>query len=226
MLSRKPKREVNKKSNKKSKKKIVLLVLLLTVLPAASIFVYWFPKTENISRKADLDKNGLNEIYKLKNGNLEIKEGNKTLWKNREKQYIQDIEIVDIDGDGDLNLIIQLVDDKRFGKHTPFWHEKNEKGIFSHLYVYEYKAGKLKSNWCSSGLVRPMVNMKVVDINIKKRGLSSGETKKVKVLEIKDRQKLFMPALKDLMKGEPLYQTNIWFWDNWGFSIYNSKEKL
>lgn len=214
----------------------VSLLLLLAIL-AALVLLYWFPRTNDVVLKADIDGNGIKECYLLKNGYLKATEKGKPFWKVRGDRYVQDIEIADITGNGELDLIVQFMSTDDFARHIPFWHKKREKGLFSHIFIYEYRQGKLQCIWGSSALNRPAVSMEIVDINrenrnddqrkdkeniVSKEKKSEGQRadENIKGLKIKDRQILFMPAIRDLLSHRSLYKTNICYWDKWGLSIY------
>lgn len=218
----------------------VSLLLLLAIL-AALVLLYWFPRTNDVVLKADIDGNGIKECYLLKNGYLKATEKGKPFWKVRGDRYVQDIEIADITGNGELDLIVQFMSTDDFARHIPFWHKKREKGLFSHIFIYEYRQGRLKCIWGSSALNRPAVSMEIVDINRENRSDAKEENKRGNVsiekkatergrqnnmkkgLKIKDRQILFEPAIKDLLSRRSLYKTNIWYWDEWGLSIYEGR---
>lgn len=218
----------------------VSLLLLLAIL-AALVLLYWFPRTNNMMLEADIDGNGVKECYLLKNGYLEVTEKEKLFWKAHGDWYVQDIEIADITGNGKPNLILQFMSTDNFASHIPFWHKKREKGLFSHIFIYEYRQGRLKCIWGSSALNRPAVSMEMVDINRENRNDAKEENKRGNVsiekkltergrqnnmkkgLKIKDRQILFEPAIKDLLSRRSLYKTNIWYWDEWGLSIYEGR---
>ena len=93
----------------------------------------------------------------LKNGYLEVTEKEKLFWKAHGDWYVQDIEIADITGNGKPNLILQFMSTDNFASHIPFWHKKREKGLFSHIFIYEYRQGRLKCIWGSSALNRFIV---------------------------------------------------------------------
>ncbi len=212
-------------SKTSKKKKIIGIIVLGIVLLLTIPFVYWVPKTCNVERYADFDNDGKLERYSLRYGRLKCFEGDKIFWEFSGKQIVQDFEIEDIDGDGKPNLILQLVNFKDFGRHIPFWHKKRNKGIFSHIYIYDYRGG-FREFWCSSALIRPAVSLEVVKIREQRaKGLIGNKNIKRSGgtfvgLKIKDRQCLFAPAIKDIISGRDLYRENIWIWEDWGLVVY------
>ena len=62
------------------------------------------------------------------------------------------------------------------------------------------------------------------NVSIEKKATERGRQNNMKKgLKIKDRQILFEPAIKDLLSRRSLYKTNIWYWDEWGLSIYEGR---
>lgn len=103
---------------------------------------------------------------------------------------VQQILSLDIDRDERDELIVLCWKRGRYGKHRPFWVERDEAGWSQHLFVYEYEGYEIKPKWMSSYIGQDVAHMT-------EGGNKSGE--------------------KWLLLTDPEDRVNCWQWGSWGF---------
>ncbi len=95
----------------------------------------------------------------LQNGYFELSdEGGAVVWKSSSSWKVQDFLICDIDNDSQDELLLLTWKKGSFGRHLPFWIDKNDTETSQHIYIYEKreqnadKDGFLRASWMSSKL--------------------------------------------------------------------------
>jgi hypothetical protein len=172
----------------------VIIAGLLIALLVPAVYLLLPDNGGNGSFARDLDRNGQTEIYRLENGHLTIREGDRLIWKTPEDWKIQSCLAADADNDGGEELILVLWKKGSFGSSRPMWHKGIDDEYSNHLFLYRLIAGKMKPVWCSSALARPIIELEVQDID------QDGQNE-LKVLE----GRYFSHS----------YTT--WIWQEWGF---------
>ncbi|MBR5421793.1 MAG: hypothetical protein IK115_11660 [Lachnospiraceae bacterium] len=81
-----------------------------------------------------------------------------------ENYLVQDALLLDLDRDGEEELVLLLWKRGRYGPYRPFWVEKDEAGWSQHLFLYELPAEEPpKSKWCSSYMGFEAADMRVFE---------------------------------------------------------------
>lgn len=95
----------------------------------------------------------------LQNGHFELSdEGGAVVWKSDSSWKVQDFLICDIDNDSQDEILLLTWKKGSFGRHLPFWVDKNDTETGQHIYIYEKreqnadKDGFLRASWMSSSL--------------------------------------------------------------------------
>ncbi len=95
----------------------------------------------------------------LQNGHFELSdEGGAVVWKSDSSWKVQDFLICDIDNDSQDEILLLTWKKGSFGRHLPFWVDKNDTETGQHIYIYEKreqnadKDGFLRAAWMSSSL--------------------------------------------------------------------------
>ncbi len=114
----------------------------------------------------------------------------KTIWTSPEDVKVQKAVSLDIDGDREDELVLLCWKTGRYGRHRPFWVEKDEKDWSQHIFVYEYNEGEIRPKWMSS-----YIGQDVADMWAEDSALSSGR----------------------LLLTDPEGQVSGWGWKSWGF---------
>ncbi len=116
---------------------------------------------------------------------------NTCLWTSPAGIKVQSAVSGDIDGDGEEELILLCWKIGRYGRHRPFWVEKDERKWSQHIFVYEYGADGVTSKWMSSYIGPDVVRLSL-DASI--------------------------PTRSRLWLTQPDGRSSRWVWDSWGFS--------
>ena len=133
-------------------------------------------------------------------GNYEILVENKTIcvtyqdseiWTSPRGVLVQKALSCDIDRDDQDELLLLCWKQGRFGKHKPFWVEKDERKWSQHIFVYEYSGDAIRPKWMSSYIGQDVVQM-----------TDNGKEAPFKRLWLTD------------LDGT----VTSWFWDSWGFT--------
>jgi len=148
-------------------------------------------EVRNLAEKTevmDLNSNGINELYQLKEGVLKISEDEELIWQSPDEWWVDNFVLADINSDGEVNINLSLWKVGSFGSSKPFWLGKNDMSIKNHF-------------WGSSNLSAPNCEFTIADIN------NDGQNELL-VIEGQYQEDLDC-------KGQYLA---IWNWNSWGFS--------
>ncbi len=135
------------------------------------------------------DSTGEYEIV-LQHRSVDVLHHGQILWSSPADVKVQDVLSSDIDGDAADELILLCWKRGRYGKHKPFWVEKDENDWSQHIFVYEYQAETITPKWMSS-----YIGQDVTAISAKETALSRSR------LLLTDREE----------------NISSWIWDSWGF---------
>lgn len=185
--------DINMTGNKTKIKK-VFVIITVTVLTAIILYAMWYsgcflPRWITWEQKMLHDQIGQYEIT-LENKKTNITYKGIGIWDTPSGVKVQDIVLLDIDSDNEEELILLCWKKGRYGKHKPFWVEKDEQNWSQHIFVYEFQEDSVKPKWMSSYIGLDVVKISVDDALSKK------------------------PLLLTNLDGE----TSYWMWDSWGFT--------
>lgn len=113
------------------------------------------------------------------------------VWSSSADIKVQAAASLDIDADGREELILLCWKRGRYGRHMPFWVERDEKKWSQHLFVYEYTEMGIRPKWMSSYIGQDVSRMCV-------QSAAGGKGR--------------------LWLTEPGGGENCWIWDSWGFA--------
>jgi len=162
-----------------------------------------------ITLQGDIDGDGCNEEYILKEGCLIVIEEGRIIWRTEGEWKVDSFTLGDVNNDGKDNLTMALWKKGSFGIHKPFWHEEEDDSYKNHLFVYKYENKAFKPLWCSSELAKPIVSFEILDID--GDGLNG-----IKVIEgsyIESSEGIY--AIDNGNRVPP--KSSLWQWDEWGF---------
>lgn len=179
-------------------KRIVLIVLSL-ILILAGVGTAWYALWLNgaflphwiVWESRELsDQSGAYKIL-LEHENVDVIYEDSTIWTSPDGVKVQEVLSCDIDNDHQDELILLCWKIGRYGKHKPFWVEKDERKWSQHIFVYEYSENEVRPKWMSSYIGQDVVNMT-------ENGKKSPFTR------------LWLTDLDG--------QVSSWVWDSWGFT--------
>ena len=89
-----------------------------------------------------------------------------TLWETPRTFLVQDVLVTDLDRDGETEIILLLWKIGKFGKHRPFWVERDELAFSQHVFIYSVsREGKLRHRWGASEVGDEITRMKLMEKN-------------------------------------------------------------
>ena len=144
------------------KKRSVLLILVLILAAAAAGVLLWLfgaflPRWvtwTSTSITEDLDSDGTEETFLVKNRRFFVKRGDETLYSSPLLWRVSDLFTEDIDGDGYKEIIFIVWKHGSYGPHRPFWVEHDTIRFSQHVFIYRFRDGKVSSAWMSSDIGR------------------------------------------------------------------------
>lgn len=80
-------------------------------------------------------------------------EENEEIQQLNQKWYIAQMQVGDIDNDGEEDILLLAWNRQNFGDYHPIWEENDTFHFFEHLYIYNIKNGALYHKWMSSQLL-------------------------------------------------------------------------
>lgn len=192
-------RTVTDTSITKTKVKKVFVIMTVVVITTVIVYAMWYsgcflPRWITWEQKVLHDQSGQYQI-ELKNKKTSIIYGDIGIWDTLSGVKVQDIVLLDIDSDNEEELILLCWKKGRYGKHKPFWVEKDDPNWSQHIFVYEFQDDSIKPKWMSS-----YIGLDVVKISV-------------------DNKLLKKPLLLTDLGGE----TSYWVWDSWGFTKWTQE---
>lgn len=175
--------------------KIIAAILTAAVCIAAVLYTLWgrdgfLPRWIVWENKNICDESGKYEIV-LQNKTVTVSCEEAEIWVSPAGVKVQDILSCDVDGDGADELVLLCWKVGRYGRHKPFWVEKDEESWLQHVFVYEYIEKQVKPKWMSS-----YIGQDIAQINVKRENAP------------------FSRLLLTDLEGN----ISSWVWDFWGFS--------
>lgn len=136
------------------------------------------------------DRTGEYKIV-LAHRTVQVIYGNSVIWNTPDGVKVQQALSCDIDNDSQEELVLLCWKRGRFGKHKPFWIDKDERSWSQHIFVYEYASNEIRPKWMSSYIGQDVAAI-------------SGNGKAA-------------PRSR-LLLTDPEGKSSSWFWDSWGFT--------
>ena len=176
----------------------------------------------------------------LQYGHFELSdEGGAVVWKSSSSWKVQDFLICDIDNDSQDEILLLTWKKGSFGRHLPFWVDKNDTETGQHIYIYEKreqnadKDGFLRASWMSSSL-QDIINSWSFDNKTKLRvTYESGQVQYfswigwgLKAYELPS-SKVTFTAVGDTIAHKQIYTYGAMYENNnYDFLYDNVKEKI
>ena len=101
---------------------------------------------------ADLDGDGADEELALHARAFTIRDGGGVACASPADWRVADAAVGDIDHDGALEVVSLVWKQGSFGKHRPFWVQRDSPAFSQHVFIHRYAGGSLEPVWMSSAL--------------------------------------------------------------------------
>ena len=147
----------------------------------------------------DLDRDGVEENYSLRDGRVTVTIGKGVIWQTTEAWWVDDFFLNDANNDGTSDLSLLVWKSGSFGTQKPFWIKSEDRSIKNHLFVFKLKNGTFKPVWQSSNLDRPVLAADITDLD--------GDGKQELV------------AVEGSYTDPTVRQVTVWRWKGWGFYL-------
>lgn len=161
--------------------------LILYLLWAGGAFLPGWIIWEN---EALNDRTGEYKIV-LTHRAVQVIYGDSVIWNTPDEVKVQQALSCDIDNDSQDELLLLCWKRGRFGRHKPFWIDKDERSWSQHIFVYEYASNEIRPKWMSSYIGQDVRK-------ITGNGKNAPFTR--------------------LLLTDPAGNVSSWFWDSWGFT--------
>lgn len=145
----------------------------------------------------DLDGDGCQEEFYLKNGKITVRKSSRTIWQSPDDWWVDYFFPGDANNDGRPELNLLVWKEGSFGPHRPFWLEEEDTSVKNHLFIFKLEQGGIKPVWQSSNLDYPNYRASLVDFD--------------------------NDGAQELLVTEGSYtdpgrrETTLWKWNGWGF---------
>ena len=182
--------------NKLVKRIVITITTVITVIGFVFIFyILWdngafLPQWIDWKNK-EFDEQTGEYFIVLENKSVHVVYDDSIIWNSPSNVKVQDILSCDIDNDQKDELILLCWKKGRYGRHRPFWIEKDENKWSQHIFVYEYDHNEIKPKWMSSYIGQDVAGIE-----------ENGKTAPFTRIWLTD------------LNG----QVSSWVWDSWGFT--------
>ncbi len=184
--------------NRKRKNTLLLLTALLCIcavfyiLKENGAFLPGWISWESGTHSA---QSGQYEVA-LYNQSVTVFSGTASVWTSPRDIKVQAALSCDIDRDQRDELLLLCWKKGRYGKHRPFWVDRDERTWSQHIFVYQYDGDTLRPKWMSSYIGQDVSQMDV---------------------------KADASSVNHLLLKDPSGKITSWFWDSWGFTKENTE---
>lgn len=175
-------------------------VFVLTVMAAAAavgavLYLLWnngafLPQWIAWESRELCDQSGAYEIS-LEHKTVRVVYEDRVIWTSPDGVKVQQALSCDIDNDNQDELILLCWKIGRYGRHKPFWVEKDENKWSQHIFVYEYNQSEVRPKWMSSYIGQDVAHM-----------AENGKDAPFTRLWLTDSDQ----------------KVSSWVWDSWGFT--------
>ncbi len=162
-LSRKDKRMRNLFSQK-NRRWLLLPIIAVAAICCLVAFLWSIPHPKGTWQDKRIQiYEGVEGVLSKKKLSLRNDLGD-VLWESEEGFYIQDVFCSDLDLDGEKELILLLWKRGIYGKHRPFWVDKDENTFSQHVFIYSVSSdAQVRHRWGASDIGREIVRMKLME---------------------------------------------------------------
>lgn len=189
--------DINMYGNKMRKKAVIIafIIMIALVCIGATFYALWnngafLPRWIEWGSGVFYDRSGEYEVL-LNRKSVCVTYRDAVIWNSPDGVKVQKALSYDIDNDEEDELVLLCWKRGRYGRHRPFWVEKDEKKWSQHIFVYEYEGGEIQPKWMSS-----YIGQEVADL--------AGNGKDA-------------PFARLLLTGRD-GKISSWMWDSWGFT--------
>ena len=154
------------------------------------------------SRAFDLDGDGVEENYSLRDGRVTVATAKGLIWQTPEAWWVDDFFLSDANNDGNSDFSLLVWKSGSFGPVKPFWINCEDKSIKNHLFVFKLINGTFRPVWQSSNLDRPVLAADIKDID------GDGNQELV--------------AVEGSYTDPSVRKVTIWRWKGWGFYLLST----
>jgi poly-gamma-glutamate synthesis protein (capsule biosynthesis protein) len=175
-----------------------------TLVFKKSIIYTFFDRRPSLKSKLvknlrfDLDQDGVNEDYSLRDGELKVKTNSQIIWQSPDNWWVDNFFLGDSNNDNIQELNLLVWKSGSFGPHKPFWITNEDMSIKNHLFIFKLVNNRIKPVWQSSNLDQPNYETTLEDLD--------GDGKNELVVT---EGYYLNPNYRDV---------SIWKWNGWGFT--------
>lgn len=175
--------------------KKIIVCIIAAAITAAVLYVLWIngcflPRWIEWQSGSVFNQSKEYEII-LDHKEVRIIFHDDVIWNSPKGIKVQETVSCDIDYDGKDELVLLCWKRGRYGKHRPFWVDRDEIKWSQHIFVYEYEKEEIRPKWMSS-----YIGVDVADISIRNKADSK----------------------KSLLLVDTQGNVSSWAWDSWGFT--------
>lgn len=175
---------------------IKILAVMAALASAVTIlFLLWnsgafLPRWICWENSAGYDASGKYEFL-LSKKSVSVTYEDSVIWTSPDGVKVQKALSLDVDNDGQDELVLLCWRKGRYGKVKPIWVEQDERSWSQHIFVYEYTKDEVKPKWMSS-----YIGQNVADIASNQKSAPYS--------------RLWLTDLEGSVSS--------WVWDSWGFA--------
>ncbi len=142
-----------------------LIFVVAAICCAIALFLYLPRPKGTWEEKSFKIYEGIDGILSGKKFRIKNSEGT-TTWESDAGFFMQDALMTDLDLDGEKEIILLLWKIGKYGKHRPFWVERDEITYSQHVFIYSVsESGSIRHRWGASEIGREIVRMKLMEKN-------------------------------------------------------------
>ncbi len=152
--------------SQKNRKWLLLTVIAVAAICCALVYLLYLPSPKGSWNDREFS------IYDDFSGRLSGKRfkihslDGAILWETPLTFLIQDALVTDLDRDGETEVILLLWKIGKYGKHRPFWVDRDELAFSQHVFIYSLsKDGNLRHRWGASEVGDEITRMKLMEKN-------------------------------------------------------------
>ena len=152
--------------SKDNRRWLLPLIFVAAAICCAAALFWYLPRPKGAwQEKRFVIYEGIDGVLTKKRFRI-INGKGETTYKSDTGFLVQDAFSTDLDRDGEKEIILLLWKIGKYGKHRPFWVERDEITFSQHVFIYSVSvSGGIRHRWGASEIGREIARMKLMEKN-------------------------------------------------------------
>lgn len=148
----------------------------------------------------DVNDDGIKEKLYLAENKFYLEGQEKIIWSSGDNFKVDNFVVGDINNDNEIEIVLILWKQGKYGQGLPFWLEGNINDYGHHVFIYKWQNSNLVLKWGSSTIDAPIKELMISDVN---------QDGKNELVVLEGNYKKYRQSFAEYL--------SIWHWQGWNF---------